>query len=481
MSEHQEKVFNDVQNESEKEQKLLEQIVKKDAEKRRFELDIKQLRKERKSIETSRLWKIIAPIRKLKNQVQSILTSNQKIQLQKSNQELKHEVALLKEKVEDLKIDLLEEKRQVNTLLVETGKSKLSLQRLKQAKVDGQLDDIVNDLITKRICHDRELLLALKYAAKLYKNEKLNQKRFIYSKVLAGMKIEEIPEFIIREEKISLQQFASFRVNLAMRIRRKQLGERLPEWILDDKVVAYQFLDTLQVRRPEVSQDTYLLKDIPKKKNIVVKPVAGAGSRGVYLVFQENYIQDVRRTQVLTSWNDMMTYMTEDLANGWVTKDSWIVEELIVDSEDEKNPARDLKFYCFYGQIGLILEIIRYPQVKYCWWTATGERVDTGKYTEDLFVGQGVTHEEIELVQNISLQIPTPFIRIDFLKSSSEIVFGEFTPKPGNYDEFNQATDQRLGDYYLQAEQRLFEDLLHGKKYTNYEKLLAQLSDSTQA
>jgi hypothetical protein len=47
-------------------------------------------------------------------------------------------------------------------------------------------------------------------------------------------------------------------------------------------------------------------------------------------------------------------------------------------------------------------------------------------------------------------------------------VFGEFAPKPGNYDEFDDETDQWLGDYYLQAEGRLTNDLINGKEFRHY-------------
>src|SRR5699024_12747322 len=66
-----------------------------------------------------------------------------------------------------------------------------------------------------------------------------------------------------------------------------------------------------------------------------------------------------------------------------------------------------------------------------CWWTACGERIRTGKYGDDLFVGEGVTGEEGEMAAALSAKIPAPFIRIDFLRSDNGLVFGEFTSKPG--------------------------------------------------
>ena len=118
------------------------------------------------------------------------------------------------------------------------------------------------------------------------------------------------------------------------------------------------------------------------------------------------------------------------------------------------------------------MEISRYPELKYCWWTVNGERVRTGKYNNDLFKGKGCTEEEIELANQISLTIPAPFIRIDFLRSNNGLVFGEFTPKPGNYDEFDEATDKWLGDYFMEAEGRLLQDLLNGKKFSYFDEMI---------
>src|SRR5699024_340527 len=139
-----------------------------------------------------------------------------------------------------------------------------------------------------------------------------------------------------------------------------------------------------------------------------------------------------------------------------------------------KVPARDIKFYCFYGKVGLILEITRFPERNHCWWTVTGERVRTGKYDEDLFKGEGVSWEEIDLARNISLKIPAPFIRIDFLRSEKGLIFGEFAPKPGNYDEFDELTDKWMGDYFLEAQGRLMNDLLKGKVFQEYKEIISK-------
>src|SRR5699024_676313 len=40
------------------------------------------------------------------------------------------------------------------------------------------------------------------------------------------------------------------------------------------------------------------------------------------------------------------------------------------------------------------------------------------------------------------------------------------------YDEFDDRTDQRLGDYYIEAEGRLTNDLLNGKPFTEYKRFV---------
>ena len=199
------------------------------------------------------------------------------------------------------------------------------------------------------------------------------------------------------------------------------------------------------------------------------------GSRGVYLIYSFRDIVDIKRQKKLSSWEELLKSMKQDLDTGSVAADEWFIEELIVGDARDSIPANDIKFYCFYGKVGLVLEINRYPELMYAWWTRSGERLRTGKYDGYLFRGDGVTEKEIALAENISKEIPAPFIRIDFLRSTDGLVFGEFTPKPGNYNEFSKETDQLLGDLFLEAEARLEEDLYNGKPFTRFRQFQANL------
>ena len=101
--------------------------------------------------------------------------------------------------------------------------------------------------------------------------------------------------------------------------------------------------------------------------------------------------------------------------------------------------------------------------------------MQTGKYEEEEFLGSGISRQHIELAEKISLRIPVPFIRIDFLKSKDGPVFGEFTPKPGNFQGFDAETDAWLGKEFAEARGRLVADLMKGKTFTEFDAFVASL------
>nr|WP_236782663.1 ATP-grasp fold amidoligase family protein [Allobacillus saliphilus] len=290
------------------------------------------------------------------------------------------------------------------------------------------------------------------------------------------MAAEDVSEPLVRsalsDDPLSLQSVSSFRGSLTKRIRQHQLNGPLSDWILDDKSVAYQFVDQLGIRRPTTSEIGYTKDELPLNEGTVIKPLDGAGARGVYLLHTANNIVDIKRNQTLRDTEQLREQMEKDIQTKWVSEDSWGYEELIYENQENKQPARDLKFYSFYGKTPLILEIIRYPEMQYCWWTSEGKPLLTGKYNDQLFKGEGFTQEELEQVNEISRQIPSPFMRIDFLRGEEGLVFGEFTPKPGNYDEFDETIDRWLGDCFLEAENRLVTGMLHGKKFDAFSDIL---------
>jgi len=445
-----------------REKELMEKIITKEAEIEKAEREIKQNNKRMKNIQKSKTWQYSKMLRKR-------TSPNDRKELEEAFLDLQKELFETRERLRDIQLD----DRNLNSYQI--------ARLVKQAKDNAEIIKFINETLDAKKKHEQNYQDALTFAARNYMNENQANKNFIYSRVLSGMKIEDIPEFIVRAgltetDAIHLDQAASFRASLTMRMREKQLTGTLPEWLLDNKQDAYQFIDELKVKRPWISDETYALKNIPKQEGIVIKPADGAGSRGVYLIYDIHDIVDIKRQMKLNSWESMLENMRKDLDSGIVEKDEWMTEELILEDLEDKLPASDTKFYCFYGKVGLVLEISRYPELMYAWWTRTGERVRTGKYDGDIFMGNGVTKAEIELAETISKEIPAPFIRIDFLRSENGLVFGEFTPKPGNYDEFDDATDKWLGDLFLEAENRLTTDLLNGKDFKLYKNFQASIN-----
>jgi hypothetical protein len=267
-----------------------------------------------------------------------------------------------------------------------------------------------------------------------------------------------------------IDALASMRVMLIMRERKKQLAQiTMPEKLLNDKLHAYKFVDLLGVRRPRVISGRCRHDELPPElNNVVIKPVNGRSSRGVYTVFNENVIKHVKTAEVFSGRDALIEHLKSDIQSGAAKEDRWIVEEMIVEDGNPLVAARDLKFYCFYGRVSHVMEVIREPVARYCFWDTQCKLKDVGGFVEELFVGRGFKPNMLRLAERISSEIPAPFMRIDFHSTGSEMVFCEFTPTSGAIWEYEKDLDQLLGDYYLEAEARLQMDLLSGKRFEAY-------------
>lgn len=461
-------------------QTVQQETMRKEAKLNVLDKEKKQLLKKLNHIQRSHTWKLSRPLRILQK-VFNTLLGRKKIIDQESY------IDTLEEILKQTQNELSETKQQLRTLRLQDRllNSYQTIDFVRQLHDQGELIDFLEQAIDDKKKLNENYRQALIYSARLFMNEPIEKQHLIYKKILAALSIEEIPEFMLRaglttDNQLPLREVSSFRANLSMRLRQKQFIDDLPEFLLENKLDAYHFVEQLNVRKPMVIEQKFSLRNLPQKEQVVIKPYEGAGARGVYLVYGFDDIIDINRSKQLTSFTDLQAHMSKDIQTGRVDEDVWIMEELILEDKEKKMPARDIKFYCFYGTVGVILEISRYPERKHCWWTATGERIRTGKYDEQLFKGQGVTKEEIALAEKLSAKIPAPFIRIDFLRSEKGLVFGEFTAKPGNYDEFDEATDQWLGDYYLDAQARLVDDLLHGKTFTEFMRFKESLGYSVE-
>lgn len=278
----------------------------------------------------------------------------------------------------------------------------------------------------------------------------------------------DMPQYIVKkfdDNHWPLDSVASFTTLLNVRTRAKQLHEKtVPEWALEDKGIGHKFTDALGVKRPD-SKEHITLKEIQFKAESVVKPKNAFSNTAVYLIHSENNIYDLKNETTLTSYKQLREEMQKYLDSGLVLEDDWIIEQLIYDDKENLIPARDLKFFSFYGEVVLVMEVSRYPSRKVSFWTPEGKEVFAKTKRDPHLQGKGFAKTEIELANEISRNIPAPFLRIDFLKGESGFYFSEFAPRTGTYDKFTKEYDRLFGEAYIKAENRIVNDLLKGKTF----------------
>jgi|GEM_PF-1911929 len=276
-------------------------------------------------------------------------------------------------------------------------------------------------------------------------------------------------------QKIKLNNAISFRKIIVEKSQLRRLNYKEYSWKLDKKPNAYPFIESIGVRIPNTDQKVYKLSEIDEPTTpVVIKPIRSTGSAGVYLIFNQNVILSARTGVYLNSWNELQTDALNRLKNrekgesGSILKDEWMIEELILSDPNSTVPPSDLKFYCFYGEVVLILETNRLNK-NVCFWDPDMNLIYPHS-SKQFYVGKGFTKEHLDIVSEASLKIPTPYIRLDMLNGHDGLVFGEATPRPGAYHLFNDEYDQKLGEAYRRAEERLTRDLLKGKKFDEFKK-----------
>ena len=280
----------------------------------------------------------------------------------------------------------------------------------------------------------------------------------------------------MRAEKLYVGRSLSFMGSIVAKTEVGRLGGKLPGWPLSNKQRAYDFLDILGIRRPATPGKPTPFEELELTAGTVVKPARGSGSLGCYLVFGEEDIVHVKDGEKFTTRDQLQQHafrVLQDKSSATsASQDLWTVEELILHDTEGHQPAIDLKFWTFYGEVAFISEINRHPETRWDFWSREGRRIDPpGHWRGPLHEGIGVAPEHVELVEQISLEIPYPFMRIDMLMGENELVFGEFTPRPGSSNVLTPEWDRRMGEMWGLAENRIQQDMLAGKDFAAYKQL----------
>ncbi len=282
----------------------------------------------------------------------------------------------------------------------------------------------------------------------------------------------------MRQENMFVGRGLSFMGSIVAKTEVARLGGRIPGWPLSDKRAGFEFIDLLDERRPKTLAQPAPFADLDLKPGAVVKPERGSGSKGCYLVFAEDDIVHVKDGLKFASRDAVEQHSRSILRDRSsatsAKKDMWFMEEMILRDRASRKPAVDLKFWTFYGQVAFVSEINRHPDTRWDFWSAEGDRISPpGAWKATLHEGEGIRSEDLEAVKRISLEIPYPFMRIDMLRGDGELVFGEFTPRPGSSNVLTPEWDRRMGEMWGLAENRIQQDMLEGKKFSTYNEFVA--------
>ncbi|EGV15958.1 teichuronopeptide biosynthesis protein [Thiocapsa marina 5811] len=234
------------------------------------------------------------------------------------------------------------------------------------------------------------------------------------------------------------------------------------------------FAKFFNVPVPENYGDTFCLENVPIIPETIVKPYSGCAANGVFYINCNCEIFSVSSGKYYSSLCDGVSLEVAG-KNKKISFDRWVVERAIL--SDDGRIARNLKVFTFYGKVGLFLETA-FP-------FSAGGAVRKSAYDELgnvvklRFKGAGLSSLGIpdqlrDYSNRISLASPVPFLRIDFLRGSNGLYLGEITPHPGSIYKDGVMTpdlDVILGKMFIDAEARLFKDLLQGKSFDTYREI----------
>lgn len=344
-------------------------------------------------------------------------------------------------------------------------------------KVDDQIDQLGNlheELDNNFIAYYENLIVSPNMKIRTSENSDL------YAKLSQVVKRDYLSYAALQQferRKLNVRKAISYRDILVEKSEIKRLGYPEYAWKLHHKRDGYKFADSINLKRPQTDPKTYKFSEIePQKGPVVVKPTSSFGSMGVYLVYDENTIFSARRGKWLSSWRDLVIDLEHEQSRDkkrsrpYLRKDEWMIEELILGVDKQTIPPSDLKFYCFYGEVVIISETNPINKKKFCYWDTEMNMIQTGRYDDQVYKGDGFTKEDLDIAIKASLEIPTPFIRLDMLKGQEGLFFGEATPRSGHFQLFNDEYDRKMGEAFRKAEARIVKDMLNGKSFGRFKQ-----------
>lgn len=249
------------------------------------------------------------------------------------------------------------------------------------------------------------------------------------------------------------------------------------KYALAGKEGAKEFARRIGVRVPE----TYFQGTLSKMptvfpENFVFKPAFASTSIGVRLLERtaSGDLKDLTSGEVLTREQLFAeaTAIAERFKGEDADKAIFILEELLV-APDGSKPPKDVRFYAFQGEIGLILMESHLDSPARAMYFDGGFRpfkdlherygiapnAKSLEVIEDAVIPQN-WKELLQVAKRISVALPTAFCRIDLYDAQGGVCLGELTYTPGTFYYENRklmspAESERLGRMWTEAEERL--------------------------
>ena len=262
------------------------------------------------------------------------------------------------------------------------------------------------------------------------------------------------------------------RVNEEIRLRNMEIEYGAPSRsvIAGGKFHVYDFVRSHGIDVPEQLGQWDRPDDIPWDDLpglVVIKAAFGSTSRGVVPLRRvEGGWRVVTHEQTVTGEQlaaTLSTLLADDLIEG-----PFGAEEFL-DKDGTGTPPIDSKLFAFYGEVQVV-ELRRSDDhgnpggTRHRILDANGTDVAdvfNRKPTDmDIPVPERIG-ELVDVAERLSKAIRVPFSRIDLYDVAGRIVFGEITPRPGNFW-FGPELDIMLGDAWERAQVRIWRDVADG-------------------
>lgn len=199
---------------------------------------------------------------------------------------------------------------------------------------------------------------------------------------------------------------------------------------------------------------------------VVVKPLRGAASRGVFLLERHGDGQCLDHlTGERISEQEVVRQLLE-LADDRRVSAAVIAEEFLQPHPSLANLITvpdDLKVFTFYDHPAVIMQRRCFgthdmSQYRFRFWDAEWNDLGGVKYADRLdptMPPPELRDEVVDAVTRLGRELAVPFARIDVYETARGVVFGEITPHPGPPAGWRADLDRLLGYEWEIAEARL--------------------------